>query len=349
MQVAVNQSISGLAPPPPLSLLPPIPQPHHDNPHQRHSSNGPPSRRQRPPPSLRDVPPSEEGCSYLPLSINVELTYPQCDLQRPSCGQCRKACIPCGGYVRKKAALDSKPLTWQPREYGSQTPEPSSLPTPPDSTNDRHRHLQRLRHRLGSTDLITSGPVSRSAEHDRLIGTFWEAFLPNSEPFPPGTFQITLGGSVDDIKKLSQNNSTLHKGLLAIALTTLGKRTSSSWMKEEGFRLYGEALKSMSQSLRPDKWTTDQMVVTRLFSVYEVLLSSNLSISSNKTGSSWSRCKKNLSTRRELESPLLRRRSFNNLPRPFNIHNRCISPHLQRWPPPPSLTSHNGPQKMFPR
>ncbi|VUC20209.1 unnamed protein product [Clonostachys rosea] len=157
----------------------------------------------------------------------------------------------------------------------------------PDDTSEqtqlvydsRPRHFHKVRKRLhhqkahndASADLLTSGAVSRSAEEARVIGLFWESYLPNGKPFPPGNHQVDLGGSINAMIDIANNNSTVYKGLVAMAFATVGARnTEAGWMRKEGHRFYGDALHELSQSFKGvEKWTEDQLQATRLFSIYE--------------------------------------------------------------------------------
>ena len=148
----------------------------------------------------------------------------------------------------------------------------------------RARQRQQLSHQHATADIQISSNISNSAHHDRLIGLFWEAFLPNAKPLPTKTLQITLGGAVGAIGSFDWNGDILHRGLLAMALTTVGKRqlalqsaggapmsAEAERMRREGIRLYGSSLQQMSQMLGArTKWTTEHWVTTRLFSLYEV-------------------------------------------------------------------------------
>jgi hypothetical protein len=157
----------------------------------------------------------------------------------------------------------------------------------------QQQQQQQISHQHATSDIQISTAISKSATHDRLIGLFWEAFLPNAKPLPTKTLQITLGGAVGAIGSFDWNGDILQRGLLAMALTTVGKRQlalqkknaaegrgggggvlvsgEAERMRREGIRLYGSSLQQMSQMLgQRKKWTTEHWVTTRLFSLYEV-------------------------------------------------------------------------------
>lgn len=125
------------------------------------------------------------------------------------------------------------------------------------------QHQQFIRN---SRDLAYSGDLARPIETERIIGYFWEAYLPNSQSFPQGVMQITLGDS--GFHSLSRESTILQKGLLALGLTTIGKKSKDPYVLRQGFRIYGEALSLVAKSAH--KFSAEQLVATRLFSMYEV-------------------------------------------------------------------------------
>lgn len=161
-----------------------------------------------------------------------------------------------------------------------------------DPSNDvdlrRRRNLLALRHyqhqhQQRAADMHLSTSISASAHHERLIGLFWEVFLPNAKPLPTKTLGITLGGAVGAISSFDWKGDVLRRGLLAMAMTTVGKKQlqrlagapgseDAERLRREGIRLYGKALQQMSQTLGKggSRWTTEHWVTTRLFSLYEV-------------------------------------------------------------------------------
>lgn len=149
----------------------------------------------------------------------------------------------------------------------------------------RARQRQRLHHQHATSDIQISSAISNSAQNERLIGLFWEVFLPNAKPLPTKTLQITLGGAVGAIGSFDWDGDVLKQGLLAMALTTIGKKQilraaatgvvdgleDAERMRREGIKLYGSSLQQMSKSLSGrSRWTTEHWVTTRLFSLYEV-------------------------------------------------------------------------------
>lgn len=142
--------------------------------------------------------------------------------------------------------------------------------------------ILRRQHQQRTSDMAVSTAVSAYAQHERLIGLFWEVFLPNAKPLPTKTLGITLGGAVGAINGFDWTGDVLRRGLLAMALTTVGKKQlqrlaggpgseDAERLRREGMRLYGNTLREMSQTLgKGQKWTTEHWVTTRLFSLYEV-------------------------------------------------------------------------------
>lgn len=173
---------------------------------------------------------------------------PKCDKQKPACGQCRKACIPCQGYDRPRTFVNSFV------QDGSQkTTTPSQCKS----------YLNTC-----SRELIRSG------NETGLLGQFWQSYFPNGEPLPE-VMHGELVGWMHCIQAIYTSESTLRKAMLAITMSAVGsndKSGGSEWMKEAGRGLYGNALQDAAVMLRnPQKRQGDELLaIVRLFSFFEV-------------------------------------------------------------------------------
>jgi hypothetical protein len=177
-----------------------------------------------------------------------------------------------GGHPSFSSPVSRSP----PSDTTSGTPEEAWAQHPvgphdQDRYNRQHYYQDRRQQREGSADLAISVPLARSAHESRLIGRFWEAFLPNSKPFPENTAG-TLGGSASAASDLSSHGGIIRKALLATALTTLGKEPGAEpWLVKDAYRLYGEAISELSDALKSRRrWDIDLVVATRQFALYEV-------------------------------------------------------------------------------
>ena len=140
---------------------------------------------------------------------------PKCDKQKPACGQCRRACIPCQGYDRPRTFVNSF------IQDGSQ------------KTTTRTQCQINLD--TSSSELIRSGHEAG------LLGQFWQSYFPNGEALPE-VIHGELVGWMHGIQAIYISQSTLRKVMLAITMLTVGsndKSGGSEWMKKAGRGLYG--------------------------------------------------------------------------------------------------------------
>lgn len=214
-----------------------------------------------------------------------------CDLVRPSCGQCRKACIPCGGYTSTKPGgpqVDGSSSSSLASPSFRRTRETDSVPstgaseacpavTQSDVTSAASANHTSNRQLLAShknprqAGLAPSSPLSCEGTKAGIIGQFWDSYFPNSTTFPRGLFAFTFGGSLDAIQTHTAQSPALAKQMLAVALATANRSpTGEPWMMRESRRLYTDALRMAAQDIfakGPD--LEQQLVATRLFSLYE--------------------------------------------------------------------------------
>ncbi|KAM5341338.1 hypothetical protein ACJ41O_014369 [Fusarium nematophilum] len=172
-----------------------------------------------------------------------------CDLQRPTCGQCQKANLQCGGYKRDTIWVN---LTQE------------------NGTVRRHRQ----------SDVTLAEPLARSASHELFLGQFWDSYLPNGRAFPEESSQYAGGVWMNELHGLFRGGQqpALNKVLLAISLTSLGQRDDKPWMVENGIKLYGSSLSTLAGQLTPtDGPVSDVLFPTsKLLSLYEILFGHDL-------------------------------------------------------------------------
>ena len=145
------------------------------------------------------------------------------------------------------------------------------------SVLDIHRWQQQQRYLkyCDAKDISISQPLSASAQHDRIIGLFWEAYLPNSQSLPDTTSHLNaVNSSVSPLQQFRSSNPVFRKALLATAYTTLSKRPGGlDWMRRDGMRLYGESITEMSTALAEQTGTwkgIELLAAARMFALYEV-------------------------------------------------------------------------------
>lgn len=115
---------------------------------------------------------------------------------------------------------------------------------------------------------------ARSAYHEQYLGLFWQSYLPagkavsaESNKYVPGLWMNQLHGM-----SRQDNESAVRRILLAISLTSIGRRDNTPWMVENGIQLYGSSLASLAQKLKDHASLADNntYVASRLLSLYEV-------------------------------------------------------------------------------
>jgi hypothetical protein len=121
-------------------------------------------------------------------------------------------------------------------------------------------------------EIIVHDTLVRSAYEDKVLGRYWEAYLPGSRVISGKTI-LQLEGWSNTLRELYVNDGVLRKALLAMALRTLGRKNDDQWMSDEGLKLYISAMQDMSAALSgPSKARRADALLTasKLFSHYEV-------------------------------------------------------------------------------
>jgi hypothetical protein len=167
----------------------------------------------------------------------------KCDRQKPTCSQCRKSCIECEGYDRPRTFVNSFV------QGGAKTPD-----IPGES----------------------SKKLMRSAHETNVLGLFWNSYFPNGKKLPAGNAISTLGGLMHLVQDIYTADDLLRKTIIAFSLSAIGMREDpSGWMREEGRRLYGDALRGAVVMLQSPRRRQEDgfLIAIRLFSLYEVISS----------------------------------------------------------------------------
>ncbi|KAH6995929.1 hypothetical protein BKA56DRAFT_539231 [Ilyonectria sp. MPI-CAGE-AT-0026] len=183
-----------------------------------------------------------------------------CDLQRPACGQCRRAAIECGGYERQRVFVNSTPAMAQQKLFQWDTEalfQPSLI-------------------RVGVSDrpIITILPESltRSAYGDKFLGLYWGTYLPNGRSFSDEAARYSTAGWTNIVQGLHQQDKSLHMALMANCMALVGLRDGQQWMMEESLQIYGLALGEVARTLRdPIKMRSNELLMaSRLLSQFEL-------------------------------------------------------------------------------
>ena len=198
--------------------------------------------------------------------------WKQCDLERPKCGQCRRACITCDGYTEGLSFVYTD-ATYASNKEGRCIQKHSKLPARLMwCLQDADRQLESTT--TSSVDLLFSRPYSRASVEARLLGVFWERYLPlgqSSHAMDPT--QRLLGGSISVLQSMSPLTVLLRQALVSMTLVSLAEEDSQRTdLLEQGLKLHGLALNNMIAALAKSKrhQGIELLVATRLFSFYQV-------------------------------------------------------------------------------
>ena len=184
----------------------------------------------------------------------------QCNLERPSCAQCKKAGLKCAGYDTQRVFVVSTPSS---RRIGYTV---SASPAQPDS-------WQRGTPNRGSSPSIDDYQLlARPEQERRCIEIFWEAYFPSGRPLPTVVSRSYTCGWTETARTLYREDDSLRYAMWANCLFTTGRRTGTTWMMEDAFKLYGAALYNLRRSLGASAGVRrDSLIATvKLLSLFEV-------------------------------------------------------------------------------
>lgn len=192
---------------------------------------------------MRYVSEAEKGGKFSPAFISflpsVDISLSQCDLQQPSCGQCSKAKLNCGGYKHLRHFIN----------------------TTSDSINALHNSP------TGLSDVapLSSPSLSSSAYQEQYLSLFWDSYLGAATAqtstseclsrFPIGTWRSIA-------RDIHHQDDLAKRSVLAIALGTLGRKHEEPQLAKEGLKLYVGALNETRGRLgHPTKWKADGLLL----------------------------------------------------------------------------------------
>ncbi|KAH8891986.1 hypothetical protein GQ53DRAFT_841306 [Thozetella sp. PMI_491] len=169
-----------------------------------------------------------------------------CDHKRPSCSQCRKSGLDCGGYERPRVFVNTYCSSPQPGAEAQA--QPASQPAP------------------------LSQSLSRSALETAHLAQYWEAYLPDPA-LPANTVKLSNRAWVSTVHQFYTAESVLKYALLGSSMTGVGRRTGERWMVEEGMRWHSRAVSEMAARLRNSKtsWDDPLLAAARVLCLHQVL------------------------------------------------------------------------------
>lgn len=176
----------------------------------------------------------------------------KCDRQKPACGQCRKSCIKCQGYERPRTFVNIQQHTFVRESPGSSDVSSQA-----------------------NMDLAVSKKLVRSARETSVLGQFWSSYYPNGKQLPTGGAIDILGGLMHLVQDTYTADDLLRKTIVAFSLSAISRQDPScGWMREEGRKLYGDALNGAVMMLQNPRRRQEYglLMVIRLFGLYEVII-----------------------------------------------------------------------------
>ena len=135
-------------------------------------------------------------------------------------------------------------------------------------------HVALRRTRKNMPDVALRESFTRSAYHEQYLGQFWSSYLPNGRAFPSRSSSFSTGSWMNELHKRFRMNdeSALKQVLLAISLTSVGKRDNKPWLVEKGISYYGSSLATLAQQLETESGPISDsgLATSNLLSLYEV-------------------------------------------------------------------------------
>jgi hypothetical protein len=136
-----------------------------------------------------------------------------------------------------------------------------------DSSTDSSRSTP-----SSGSDVALLMSLARTAYQTKYMDLWWQLYLPNGQRLSKVVASNAMGGWLDAVHEMNFREPVLEKALVAMSVTAVGKQEGDPFLKEEGRRLYGKALQSMTVAMKDPKRATSDSILTvvRLFSFYEV-------------------------------------------------------------------------------
>lgn len=194
----------------------------------------------------------------------------QCDYKLPSCSQCIKAEIECGGYERErifvhstastqKAVLKSRDTGLTARKLDS---PPRLVGRTPSSALVHRRHSK-----SEAVEITLPESLSRTASEEKYVSLYWDVFLPKSRD------RTASREWTRSSQNLFRAEPALRSAVLAVSIGMLAERENCQWMREEALRAYGRALLEETAALRsPSRVKSDAVLLaTKFMTTYEML------------------------------------------------------------------------------
>ena len=181
------------------------------------------------------------------MSQTLTTANPQCDKSVPSCHQCLKSGLVCGGYGRDIIWLHADTETATERKLPWLSVYSKPEPALPES-------------------------LALSAREQKYLGLFWTSYFPNGRVFSDAACTLSTGGWTRTVNALYGSDATLRKAMLALSAGVLGAKSDDGQLQLKGLQTYCDATADMFRAVQhPRRARADgTLAAVRLLEFYEV-------------------------------------------------------------------------------
>ncbi|KAK9422920.1 putative Zn(2)-C6 fungal-type domain-containing protein [Seiridium unicorne] len=183
-----------------------------------------------------------------------------CDRNRPSCTQCIKAGLICGGYDRATVFVNSTQAAGRsPTPYRRQNAATSLAPGQTSLA-------------LSAQEITLPFGLTQTAYNLRYIDRFWSAYLPNGKAFTNAAARLSNGGWVNIALDLYPADRSLQLAMQGVVLRGLGARDENKALVGQGSAAYLKCLQEFHKALNESKRLKhDALLCTaKLLSLFEM-------------------------------------------------------------------------------
>ncbi|KAF2502567.1 hypothetical protein BU16DRAFT_13443 [Lophium mytilinum] len=165
-----------------------------------------------------------------------------CDLQRPSCGQCIRSNLICGGYNRDLTIIQHDPSVPVPRSRTDLSRRTTARPKSDQTA---------MQLRVASSFEPLPQNLGCSAFEAKTFELFWNEFLPEAHKCSTQNYGIpAVSQWVEAVEKHSSSCDVLRFALRAVSTSRIGSTTGNAAMMQQGIEFYGIALAQLNRALR---------------------------------------------------------------------------------------------------
>ncbi|KAK2749165.1 hypothetical protein FQN57_006780 [Myotisia sp. PD_48] len=202
-----------------------------------------------------------------------------CDLKRPSCGQCLKRKVPCGGYEREVKFINTSSETHQQAQEQQSSQKPKAAAA---KLQGREALYQITTcHSFKCSQANSNVSCQKSAVLDACLSFFFTNFTSQAAKFKgilPNCEESSFLDWISIVPQLNTNHPILRSALLALGMARTGRSVGDSRLVSESSRFYNSALQSFRKVVHQTKGgSKNETIASMMFlSLYEVLEGSSM-------------------------------------------------------------------------